>query len=131
MRLSLVVISFNMRRELPRTIRTLAPPMQRGLAAADYEVIVVDNGSTAMFDPDECRRWIPDLAIHHMPDPSPSPVPAINRGLTLATGDLVGVFIDGARMASPGLLATALLAAKAHARPAIRSRSFHLGSTVQ
>jgi glycosyltransferase involved in cell wall biosynthesis len=101
MRLSLIVISFNMRRELPRTIRTLSPSMQRGLGSADYEIIVVDNGSTEMFDVDECRRWVPEIAIHRMPDPSPSPVGAINRGLTLATGDLVGVFIDGARMASP------------------------------
>jgi hypothetical protein len=131
MRLSLIVISFNMRRELPRTIRTLSPSMQRGLGSADYEIIVVDNGSTEMFDVDECRRWVPEIAIHRMPDPSPSPVGAINRGLTLATGDLVGVFIDGARMASPGLLATALLAAKLHSRPVIGSQSFHLGPTVQ
>ena len=52
MRLSLIVISFNMRRELPRTIRTLSPSMQRGLGSADYEIIVVDNGSTEMLDAD-------------------------------------------------------------------------------
>src|SRR4051794_33293217 len=114
MRLSIVVICFNMRRELPRTIRTLSPSMQRGLTAADYEVIVVDNGSTEMVAADECRRWIPDVAIYRMPDPSPSPVAAISHGLKLAKGELVGVFIDGARMASPGLLATALLASKIH-----------------
>jgi hypothetical protein len=105
--------------------------MQRGLAAADYEIIVIDNGSTAMFDADECRQFAPDLAIHHVTEPSPSPVGAINHGLRLAQGELVGVFIDGARMASPGILATALLAAKTRARPVIGTHSFHLGPTVQ
>lgn len=131
MRLSIIVICFNMARELPRTIRTLSPSMQRGIAADDYEAIVIDNGSTRPFAPEECRQWIPGLAIHSMPDPSPSPVNAINYGLSLARGDLVGVFIDGARMASPGLLATALLAAKLHPRPVIGTQSFHLGPTVQ
>jgi hypothetical protein len=131
MHLSIVVISFNMRRELPRTIRTLSPAMQRDIAGADYEVIVVDNGSTAMFDPEACRCWIPDIKIHHMSDPSPSPVRAINHGLALASGNLIGVFIDGARMASPRLLATALLASKLYRRPVIGTHSFHLGPTVQ
>lgn len=130
-RLSIVVVAYNMARELPRTIRSLSPSMQRGIDAADYEIIIVDNGSTAAFDVAECRRWMPDLIVHRMADPTHSPVPAINAGLSLARGSLVGVFIDGARMASPGLLALALDAAKLHPRPAIGTISFHLGPDIQ
>jgi glycosyltransferase involved in cell wall biosynthesis len=129
--LSLIVIGFNMRRELPRTIRSLSPSMQRGMAGTQYELIVIDNGSTQPFDPDECRRWMPKASVHRMAEPTPSPVPAINRGLQLATGKLVGVFIDGARMASPGLLAAALGASRLHPRPVIGTHSFHLGPTIQ
>ena len=105
MKLSVVIVSHNMERELPRTIRSLSPAMQRGIATDDYEVIVVDNGSTTRFPEAECRRWIPDIRIVRIESPTVSPVAAVNRGLAMATGGLVGVMIDGARMASPGLLA--------------------------
>jgi hypothetical protein len=51
--------------------------------------------------------------------------------LKLARGELVGVFIDGARMASPRLLSTVLAAARLHARPMIGTIGFHLGPAVQ
>jgi hypothetical protein len=44
--LSIVVVAHDMARELPRTLRSLSPGHQRRLAAEDYEVLVVDNGST-------------------------------------------------------------------------------------
>ena len=99
-KLSVVVVCYNMARESPRTLRTLSPAVQRGIAAEDYEVIVVDNGSTDPFDEDECRRLLPGLVIHRMQDAGPSPVGAVNAGLAAARGDLIGVWIDGARMAS-------------------------------
>ena len=43
--LSVVVVAHDMSRELPRTVRSLAPDYQRGVKADDYEVIVIDNGS--------------------------------------------------------------------------------------
>ena len=126
-RLSLVVVAYNMPRELPRTIRSLSPAMQKGLAGEDYEIIVVDNGSTQPFDEAACRHWIPALRVHHVSSPSPSPVGAVNQGLALAEGDLVGVWIDGARLASPGLLRTALSAARMHDRPVIGTIGFQIG----
>lgn len=130
-KLSAIVVSYNMARELPRTLRSLSPSMQRGVAPDEVEVIVVDNGSTRPFDEAECRRSLPSLVIERMDDPTASPVPAINRGLAMARGALVGVFIDGARMASPGLLATALTASRLHERPVIGTIAFHLGPDVQ
>jgi glycosyltransferase involved in cell wall biosynthesis len=130
-KLSVVVVGYNMARELPRTIRSLSPAMQRGIDAADYEVILVDNGSTVPFNENACRRWVPDLVIHHMQDPQPSPAAAVNKGLELARGDLVGVIVDGARMASPGLLATALAASRLHDKPVVGTINFHLGPDVQ
>ena len=45
-RLSVVVVAYNMTRELKRTLYSLSPKFQRDVKAQDYEVIVVDNGST-------------------------------------------------------------------------------------
>src|SRR4029079_1172603 len=62
-------------------------------------------------------------------DPAPpSPVGAANLGLGLARGDLVGLLIDGARIASPGLLSSALRARDAAERAVITAPAFHLGS---
>ena len=131
LKLSVIVVCYNIARELPRTLRSLSRSMQKGVKAADYEVIVVDNGSTQPFDETECRRWIPGLVVHRMETPTVSPVPAVNMGLQLARGELVGVCIDGARMASPRLLSTALEAAGLHQRPVIGSHGFHLGPDLQ
>jgi glycosyltransferase involved in cell wall biosynthesis len=130
-KLSVIVIGYNMARELPRTVHSLSPALQRDIAAHDYEVIVIDNGSTQPFELEELQRLGGNISTHRMVNATPSPVPAINHGLALARGDLIGVLIDGARMASPGLLATALDAARLHRRPIIGTLAFHLGPDVQ
>jgi hypothetical protein len=130
-KLSVIVIGYNMVRELPRTIRSLSPAMQRDIEPGDYEVILIDNGSTQTCDENELRRLLPGLVMYQMQNAAVSPVPAINFGLTVARGDLVGVCIDGARMASPGLLSKALAASQLHRRPVIGTIAFHLGPEVQ
>ena len=129
--LSVVVVGYNMARELPRTIRSLAAPYQRDIEPEAYEVIVVDNGSTEPWDPDGLVRAADNISVHEVVDASPSPVAAVNLGLERARGRLVGVCIDGARMASPGLLAAALKARRVHDRPVIGTISYHLGPAPQ
>jgi glycosyltransferase involved in cell wall biosynthesis len=129
--LSVVVVSYNMRRELPRTILSLSAKMQRDIDADEYEIIIVDNGSTDGFDRDQYVRMGENIRVFALSDPTPSPVRAINIGLEAARGNLIGVMIDGARMASPRLLARAMQAAKMHARPVIGTLAFHLGTDVQ
>lgn len=130
-RLSVVVVAFNMERELPRTIQSLSPVVQRDLAGDDYEIIVVDNGSAEPVDVGRCSQWGGNVRVHRMTNAAVSPAAAINAGLALAEGELIGVMIDGARMASPGLLSASLRAARLHARPVVASLGFHLGPDVQ
>src|ERR1700682_3770784 len=122
-----------MARELPRTIRSLSPGVQRGVQKADYEIIVVDNGSTQPFDEDECRGWGADLRVVAIPcgSASPSPARALNTGIAEARGELIGAMIDGARMASPGIVAFAGMAGRLSDRAVILTLGFHLGSRVQ
>jgi len=105
--------------------------MQRGIAPEAYEVVLIDNGSTHPADDAQLQSLLPGLVMRSMPGATVSPIPAINLGLSLARGDLVGVWIDGARIASPGLLAAALSASRLHARPMIGTLAFHLGPDVQ
>jgi hypothetical protein len=129
--LSVVVVGYRMARELPRTLHSLSPAMQQGIAAGQYEIIVVDNGSPQPLEP--AGGALPGLRLswHRIAPAPPSPVRAINFGLWRARGRLIGVMIDGARLASPGLLAGALLAARLHARPVISTLGFHLGPAEQ
>lgn len=127
--LSVVVVAYDMARELPRTLRSLDVGQQVGMERSDYEVIVVDNGSP---DPVDHRSLEFDGAFRvvTIASASPSPVRAANRGIELARGELVGLFIDGARLASPGLLSGALRAATLVPRPVITATAWHLGSTT-
>jgi len=119
-----------MARELPRTLRSLSPRHQLGIDADDFEVIVVDNGSTNPLEPALLDGFGAHLRVERI-DPAPSsPVPAANRGLGLAQGDLVGLLIDGARLASPGLLTGARRATGLADRPVITAPAFHLGSVT-
>lgn len=130
-RLSIVVVTYNMAREIPRTIRSLSPAMQRGVTADDYEIILVDNGSVAPHDQDSLRQWGARICFAEVPRPTVSPVAAVNLGLELAQGELCGVLVDGARMVTPGLLASALSARQTAPRPVIATVGFHLGPEHQ
>jgi hypothetical protein len=128
--ISIVIVSYNMAREVPRTVFSLSRGYQRLDATGPCEVLLIDNGSTPPprredFGPDV------DLAIHHWPDPTPSPVPALNSGLRQARGALVGVWIDGARLASPGLVQACAQAAALHPRAIVVTENRHLGPRAQ
>ena len=125
--LSVVVVVHDMGRELPRTLETLDPAHQRGIGADDYEVIVVDNGSSEPVDPAVAARFGGHLRVERIDPAPPSPARAANHGTALARGDVVGLIVDGARMASPGLLATALLGHGLADRPVVTAPAFHLG----
>ncbi|MBP0445058.1 glycosyltransferase family 2 protein [Roseomonas sp. SSH11] len=128
--LSIVVISYEMTRALPRTLLSLSPAYQRHMARGDYEVILVDNGSARLPDAAAFERLGLDLSVHLYPDPTPSPVAAINDGLARARGELVGVWIDGARLASPGLLHACRRAAALHPRAVVATFNWHLGPAL-
>lgn len=129
--LSVVVVAHRMRRELPRTLRSLAAPYQRGIDPDDYEIIVVDNGSSPALTPALSHGSRASIRVHRIDDAPASPAQAANVGIASARGRLVGLVIDGARMASPGLLAGVRLAASLAEVPIVTAPAWHLGPTRQ
>jgi len=129
-RLSLVVISYEMGRELPRTLRSLSPSYQ-DFEARDYEIVVVDNASRVPPLTEDFAHFGADIRVLRCSAPSPSPVRAINEGLAEARGALIGVWIDGARMASPGLVRACDAASALHPRPVIATLNYQLGPDLQ
>ena len=129
-RLSIVVVGYDMGRELPRTIQSLSPPYQQGVGAGDIEIIVADNGSPKPVTAEAFNVTAP-VTVIRVEDGGASPCVAINRAAAMARGDLIAVMIDGARMASPGLVATALEAMRLDPRAFIATVGFHLGPDLQ
>jgi hypothetical protein len=127
--LSVVVVTYDMARELPRTLHTLSPHYQRDISRSAYEVVLVDNGSPEPVDGTLLQRFPGALRHERIHPAPPSPARAANRGIELARGEMVGLVVDGARMASPGLLAHVLLARRLHHRPIVATLGWHLGDT--
>jgi glycosyltransferase involved in cell wall biosynthesis len=130
-RISVVVVSWNIERELPKTIFSLSPIFQRGISGDEYEIIVVDNGSSQLPDCNALRAWGAQVTVLSVDTPHRSPVRAIKIGLNASTGKYVGVFIDGARIASPGLLERARSALSLYPRAVVASRGRYLGPKRQ
>jgi len=117
-----------MQRELPRTLFTLSCDYQKNIDLSDYEIIVIDNGSK---NKPLQEGFNADIKYLTYINPTHSPAKAINMGLSQAKGELIGLMIDGARMASPNLLSAAISASSLHKNPVISSIAYHLGNQVQ
>jgi glycosyltransferase involved in cell wall biosynthesis len=127
----MVVVIYDMPRAAPRTLLSLSAACQRGIASDDYEIIVVDNGSSRRPDPALLGRLAGNSSYLYLDDASPSPAAAANIGLRQARGEVVGVMVDGARLVTPGLLAWAARAATLHPRAVVGTVNFHLGRERQ
>ena len=126
---SVVVVHYNMAREVPRTLASLSPARQRGIAAADYEVVLVDNGSSYELSDSVLAEFGGRLITKRIDAAPLSPARAANHGLACASGAVIGLVVDGARLASPGLVGGARRAATLADRPVITAPAFHLGPT--
>jgi glycosyltransferase involved in cell wall biosynthesis len=128
-RLSVIICTHNMVREAPRTILSSSLPYQKGIKEGDFEVIVVDNGSTQHFS----RENLPvGVKVVDMPSPRPSPVFAMNwAAREVAQGDILLFAIDGARIFSDRLLSEMLRAHAAFEDAFVYTLSWHLGPKVQ
>ena len=120
-----------MAREAPRTLHSLSASYQRNIHPDDYEVIVVDNGSNPPLEPRIVAGLAGNFRLIRIDDASPSPAPAVNRGLAEARGDVVGMMIDGARIVTPGLLHFARYGASLYDKAVVATLGWYLGYDFQ
>lgn len=130
-KMSVVVVVYDMGREAPRTLRSLAKGYQGGIEEEDYEVIVVDNGSPTPLGESVVRSFGKQFRYHYIENASPSPAAAVNFGVQQSRGKLLNVMIDGARMVTPSLLRYNLLAFKTYRDPTVVTLGWHLGPDRQ
>lgn len=131
MKLSVILISYDMAREIPRTLRGLSRTYQHEAADLDYEVILVDNDSPTAMDE---ASWVDvDVPVRfiQLHDAPSSPARAINVALEQAQGEIVCLMIDGAHLLTPGVFRMALACFAAFDNPVVATRYFWMGPDAQ
>lgn len=131
MKLSIVLIVYNMQRAAPRTVRSLSAGYQHGIAGEDYEIIVVENGSDFPLSEREISSLGDNIRYFYLENPPPSPAYAINFGVKQARGEVLSIMVDGAHMLTPGVLSYALQLFKAMENPIVVTLPFFLGPGPQ
>lgn len=129
--LSIILIAYDMAREIPRTVQSWLPPYQLGIQPEDIEIIVVDNGSHEPIPRLVRSRWPNSVRYQYLDNASPSPANALNMGADMARAPLICPSIDGARMASPGIVRGALSLHNYWPEPFVVTLGCHLGPKPQ
>ncbi len=130
-RFSVIVICYDMQREIERTLQSLCSSYQLDMTPDDYEVIVVDNGSPMPLSEDQVSRYGTNFRLIRVDDALPAPGTAINQAVSQSYGEHVAVIIDGARMLTPGVLRGARDAFETSPDAVVATLGFHLGPEHQ
>lgn len=109
-RISVIVPVWNRPSDIERCIRSL---QQQTLPDSDYEIIIVDNGST-----DATPKVARDTGVNVLVEPRPSSYAARNLGLGAATGEYVA-FTDSDCTVDADWLAKGLEALDRHPEDAV------------
>ena len=112
-------------------MRSLSTPYQRGVTGEEYEIIAIDNGSDQPLDREEITALGDNIRYCFFDTTSISPVEAMNFGAAQAQGGALAFIVDGARMASPGLVRRSLDALTLAPDPFVAGLCWHLGPDVQ
>lgn len=130
-KLSVVIAFFNMEREARRTLFSLSTKYQQGINEDEYEVIVLDSGSSESLDSSWVTSIQDNYRYQYVNSMWPTPCEAMNTGIRLARAATVVLMIDGARILSPGVLSKMLMAEKLYETPFVYTIAMHLGHKLQ
>lgn len=129
--LSVILIVFDMQRAAPRSIQSLMPPYQQGISITEYEVLVVENGSTQRLDEQSIASLGTNIRYFYLEDAPGSPAYAINFAAGQAKAEILCVMVDGAHMLTPGVLSHAVALFQALPNPVVLTSRFFLGPGPQ
>lgn len=128
--LSFVVVVYDMPLQALNTVASLSPGHQRGVDARDYEILVVENASSAMLTQEDVRAMAPNARYLRREETGLSPAPAVNAGAHAAAGRVLALMVDGARMVTPGVAAGIMAARSVAAEAVVSVPGYHLGQQL-
>ena len=129
--LSVLLVVHNMRREASRTIFSALPPYQKGISLEDYEVLILENGSSEPLEADFVESLPKNVRYLPVPEPSPSPGHALNWGARQARSPRLLFLIDGARILSDRLVERGLHHLSRAPEAFVYTLGWHLGPSNQ
>ncbi len=129
--ISFVVIVYKMPDQAEKTLYSLSARYQRGVTEQDYEVIVVENSSTAELGEQRACQYGENVRYFYRQETLPTPVPAVNFGAGQARGSHISIMVDGARMLSPAVVSYTLAATRLHPMALVAVPGYHLGHILQ
>lgn len=129
-KLSFVVIAYRMSAQLGKTLHSLSSGYQRNVSEDDFEVVVIENRSDETLDAASIKALPKNVRYELREQSMPSPVEAINYGVSCTRGEHVAIVIDGARMMSPGVVRHCLDLANTD-YGVITVPGYHLGAELQ
>ena len=130
-KLSIILIAYNMPGQLEKTLFTLSADYQQGVAADDYEIIVIENNSANPYPAEKVAKLPGNFRYLLRDEAGVSPVPAVNEGFAMCRAPVICLMIDGARMLSPGVVRTALQAFAISKNAVVAVPGYHLGGAEQ
>lgn len=126
-KVSVVVIVYKMPRQALNTIYSLSVRHQKNVQESDYEIIVVENGSSHPLEETDVLALGHNIRYFRRQETSASPCRAINFGLGQCRGRSIGLMIDGARMVTPRVIEYSLLAQHADVNSLMAVPGYNLG----
>lgn len=126
-KISILVIVFDMPRQAMNTLYSLSAQYQQNVSIQNYEVIVVENRSANILNPEEVKSILPNGRYFLRDEAGTSPVHAINFGFQQCQAPMIGLMIDGARMLSPRVLEYTLMAQRMDANAMVAVPGYNLG----
>lgn len=130
-RVSIILIVYDMPEQARNTLISLGADYQIGTRPGDYEVIIVENESPRLMDPDFIASLPDNFRYFRRQEIDPTPVHAINFGAQQAAGDNICIMVDGARMLTPGLVRNLVRGHSIGERVVVTVPSYHLGYQIQ
>ncbi|MEM8498526.1 MAG: glycosyltransferase [Pseudomonadota bacterium] len=130
-KLSIVLIVYRMPEQARKTLYSLSMAYQQGVTADEYEVIVVENSSPEIMGDEYLKELDGNFRYFYREETVPTPLPAISYGADLCIGQYISIMIDGARMATPGLIKNIIAATGLCKMPVIAAPGYHLGDQLQ
>jgi cephalosporin hydroxylase len=128
--LTVAVVFFNMKREAARTLHSLSRAYQQGVDDLEYEVLVIDNGSS----PDQrltaeyVRSFGPEFRlVDPGEDVSPSPAVALSRAIRAGRGRAFALMIDGAHVLTPGVLRYGMAGLNTYVPAVVATQQWYVG----
>lgn len=128
-RISVIVVAYRMRRQVPRTLASLHSSYQR-VGSHVFDIELAEMPSDRMLKVEDLDDAPANLTHTVEAENLPLPV-AVNRAVRRTRGAHVLLCVDGSRILSPGVLSRCLQVAKFNPRAMLAVHGLHLGSESQ